>query len=145
MAYLDDIIIPSKTVDEGIDKLRLVLNSLRTANLTLKLEKRFFLSEKIEYLGFEITAEKIAPEQRKLCAVKEFPVPKDISDVRSLLGLTGYFRRFVRGYSIIAKSLTDLIGKNVKFVWGKDEERAFLDLKKRLTNHPILKVYNPEA
>ena len=62
MAYLDDIIIPSKTVDEGIEKLRLVLDSLRAANLTLKLEKSFFLSEKIEYLGFEITAEGIAPE-----------------------------------------------------------------------------------
>ena len=145
MAYLDDITIPSKTVDEGIEKLRLVLDSLRAANLTLKLEECFFLSEKIEYLGFQITAEGIAPGQRKLSAIKEFSVPKDVSDVRSFIGFTGYFRRFLRGYSVIAKFLTHLMGKNVKFVWGKGQEKAFLDLKKRLSSHSFMKVYNPEA
>ena len=78
----------------SICSFRLVLDSLNAANLTLKIVKCSFLSEKIEYLGFEITAEGIAPGQRILCAIKGFPESKDISDVGSFIGLIDYFRRF---------------------------------------------------
>lgn len=145
MAYLDDIIIPSRTIDDGLEKLKLVLDSLRAANLTLRLDKCYFLSQNIEYLGFEISAEGISPGRRKLRAIEEFPIPTDVSSVRSFIGLTGYFRRFVRGYSVIARPLTDLMGKNVNFVWGREQEDAFAIMKNKLSNYPVLKVFNPEA
>ncbi|XP_017888659.1 uncharacterized protein LOC108630107, partial [Ceratina calcarata] len=78
MAYIDDIIIPSETVADGLSKLQEVFKELISANLTLKLEKCYFLQRKIEYLGFEITAEGIAPGKRKLIRVKEYPMPFDV-------------------------------------------------------------------
>lgn len=140
MAYLDDIIIPSVTIEEGKDKLVEVLTALRCANLTLRLDKCYFLQEKIEYLSFEITINGISPANQKLKSVIEYPTPIDLKGVRSFVGLASYFRRFVRNFALIARLLTELLAKNAKFTWGKAQNESFCELKKRLSSNPILKV-----
>lgn len=145
MVYLDDIIIPSATIEEGKNKLIEVLRALRNANLTLRLDKCYFLQTEIEYLGFEITGRDISPGKRKLISIKEYPVPIDAKGVRSFIGLASYFRRFVKNFAIIARPLTDLLRKNVKFKWCAEQKQSFLKLKTRLESSPVLKMYNPMA
>lgn len=145
LAYLDDIIIPSRNVEDGINKLKLVLQSLREAGLTIKLEKCRFFMRKIEYLGFEVSKYGIEPGQRKIVAVEKFPVPNNVRAVRSFIGLASYFRRFVKGFAVIAQPLTDLLCKNARFEWTEEVDASFKRLKEALTSKPILAMYSPEA
>lgn len=145
LAYLDDIIIPSKSVGDGLEKLKLVLQSLREAGLTIKLEKCRFFMQKLEYLGFEISKNGIEPGRRKILAVEHFPVPNNVRAVRGFIGLASYFRRFVKGFAVIARPLTDLLCKNTRFEWTKERDEAFKLLKKALTSRPILSMYEPNA
>lgn len=96
MAYIDDAIIPSMTVEEGLNRLVQIFVVFRDARLTINLKKCHFFKLRIEYLGFEVSMLGIQPSQRKLESVREFPIPKGARDVRSFLGLASYFRRFVR-------------------------------------------------
>ncbi|KAH0808186.1 hypothetical protein GEV33_014604 [Tenebrio molitor] len=145
LAYLDDIIIPSKDVNEGLVKLRKILDRFREANLTLRLDKCFFFMKNIDYLGFTISIDGITPGERKLKCVEKFPVPVDIHTTRSFLGLANYFRRFIKGYALITKPLTDLLRKGCSFHWGELEQQAFDLIKGKLIERPILCVYNPKA
>jgi transposase InsO family protein len=145
MAYLDDIIIPSQTVDEGLLKLKSVLSALRDAGLTLRLDKCFFCMRRIEYLGFEISNLGIEPGRRKLKSIELFATPVDVKGVRSFMGLASYFRRFIRGFALITKPLTDLLGKNSEFIWEQKQIDAFNEIKLSLQSSPVLSVYNPES
>ncbi|XP_077275167.1 uncharacterized protein LOC143904389 [Temnothorax americanus] len=145
MAYFDDIIIPSKTIEEGLRKLKRVLQALREAGLTLNLSKCCFLKQKIDYLGFEITANGIAPGKKKVEAIQEFPTPTNIREVRSFIGLASYFRRFVKNFALIVRALTKLLKKNRKFEWGTEQQKAFDEIKRKLIQSPILSVYNLSA
>lgn len=86
LAYLDDIIIPSKDVGEGIEKLKLVLEALKNAGLTIRLEKCRFFMRRLDYLGFEISSSGIEPGKRKIIAVKNYPIPKNVRAVRGFVG-----------------------------------------------------------
>lgn len=118
MAYLDDIIIPSVTIEDGLIRLRKILDALREAGLTVDVRKCHFLKKRIEYLGFEVSKDGIEPGRRKLLSLENFPEPKDVRSVRSFMGLASYFRKFVKGFAIIAKPLSDLLKKNINFQWG---------------------------
>lgn len=113
--------------------------------MTLNLAKCCFCKEKIEYLGFEITIHGIAPGKRKTEAIREFPTPENTKQVRSFVELASYFRRFVKGFAILARPMTELLKGERKFEWGSDQARAFSEIKERLTHNPILSVYNPAA
>lgn len=141
LANLDDIIISSKSVE----KLRLVLQSLREAGLTIKLQKCRFFMKKIEYLGFEVSRHGIEPGSRKIIAVDKFSVPSNVRAVRGFIGLASYFRRFVKGFAVIARPLTDLLSKNTQFKWTSEAENAFKQLKEALMSKTILAMYSPEA
>lgn len=142
-AYMDDIVIPSKDINEGFETLQEILKMFKNSGLTLNLDKCNFFMTSIEYLGFEVDEGGIRPGQKKILAVENFPTPTDQHRVRQFLGLASFFRRFVKGFSIIAKPLTHLLKRDVKFVWSEDQENAFQNLKATLTKRPILAYYNP--
>jgi len=143
MVFMDDVLIPSRTVEDGLYNLETVLETFVNANLTLNLKKCNFLCTEIEYLGFQISEGSIAPSKRKIEAVMNFPRPRDVHNVRQYLGLTGYFRRYVQGYAQITKPLTSLLHKDTPWEWTEDQDAAFEKLKSILTNKPILKLYDP--
>jgi hypothetical protein len=145
LANLDDIIIPSKDVEEGLQRLKLVLQSLANAGLTIRLDKCKFFMKKIDYLGFEISKSGIEPGYRKIMAVKLFPSPGNVRAVRGFIGLASYFRRFIKNFAIIIRPLTDLLGKNTPYEWVKSQYDAFNTIKELLSSRPILAMYNPEA
>lgn len=145
IAYLDDVIIPSKTVQEGLDKLKRFLKIIREAGLTLRLDKCRFLAEEIKFLGHRIRDGEIKPGTSKTEAIKEFKPPKNVHEVRRFLGLTGFFRKFIQDYSIITKPITMLLKGNDKkaFEWTQEQNAAFLSIKEKLCTEPVLTLYDP--
>lgn len=145
LAYLDDVIIPSKDIKEGMVRLESILKLFSNAGLTLNLSKCSFFGHTVDYLGFEVSAEGIRPGTRKIQAVENFPVPQNQHNIRQFLGLASFFRRFVPGFSIISKPLTALLKKDVQWNWGPEQEQAFRNLQKQLSQKPILALYDPLA
>ena len=142
LIYIDDIIVFSSTFVEHLARLSLVLDRLREANLKLKPSKCDFARTVVNFLGFKVSAEGIFPQKEKIEAVKSFPVPKSVKEVRSFLGLCNYYRRFVEGFAQIASPLNKLTRKNVPFVWSSECQTAFEELKRRLCAPPILAYPN---
>lgn len=145
LAYMDDLLVPSKTVQEGIEKLEKVFNLLRNSKLTLNPKKCVFFQEKIEYLGYEICGEGIRPGKYKTDAVKLFPVPKNVHEVRQFIGLASYFRKFVKDFSIIARPLTRLTKKNEPWHFGSEQIEAYNTIKEKLVCRPVLALYDPRG
>lgn len=143
--YMDDIVIPSLTVEEGIEKLVKVLKVCETNGLKIKWEKCQFLKRKISFLGYEIENSSILPSVSKTKAVENFPLPVNQKCVQRFLGLTSYFRRFVPDYAMIAKPISDLLRKGVEFQMGDEQILAFKQLKSALVNAPVLKLFIPGA
>lgn len=144
IAYMDDVLLPASTIEEGLQNLREVLNSFRKAGLTFRISKCQFFMEKVEYLGHEITKDGVKPGANKCEAVKSFPTPIDVHSVRQFLGLASYFRKYVKGFATIAKSLTYLTKKDVKFFWGDEQREAFKTLKEKLASRPLLAIFDPQ-
>lgn len=140
--YVDDIIIPSRTIQEGLERLILVLDKLREHNLTLNLGKCSFLMTSLDYLGSDISAEGVKPGRKKIEAVLAMPNPTNVREIRQFLGLAGYFRKFIKGYAMIVAPLTMLTRKETKWMWGCAQERAVAKIKEVLTTRPILVIYD---
>ena len=136
--YLDDIIVFSDSVEEHLKRLEEILQRLRAANLMLKPSKCHFFKHQVEFLGHIVSQDGVSTDPHKVEAVKEWPIPRRVRDVRAFLGLTGYYRRFIQNYGEIAKPLHKLTEKNTEFVWTTERERAFQKLKSSLTTAPIL-------
>ena len=136
--YIDDIIIIGNSITEHLNNIRLVLDRLRNANLKLKLKKCNFLKSKICFLGHQITEQGIEVNEDKVKAILDFKKPSTVKEIRSFLGLAGFYRKFVYRFATIAAPLTELLKKDVKFEWGEIQDRAFNTLKQALTNPPIL-------
>lgn len=98
------------------------------------------LKEEVEYLGYIVKKGKVKPSPGKTVAVANFAVPKTIIKLQSYLGLTGYFRKFIKDYSLIAKPLSDLLKKDVPFKFNREQHDAFQQLKKALVEEPVLKI-----
>jgi transposase InsO family protein len=145
LCYLDDVLIPAKSFEEMIERLREVFECLRKANLTLKLPKCEFGKREVNFLGFVINAEGLKPGLRKVKAIEEFPEPQNVHDVRRFLGLTSFFRRFVKNYAVKAEPLTRLTQKDMQYEWKDEQKKAFEKLKGNLIKQPILAHYDPEA
>ncbi|XP_048002638.1 uncharacterized protein LOC125239165 [Leguminivora glycinivorella] len=143
--YIDDLLIFGRTPDECLDRLEEVLQMLEEANLTLNLSKCSFLREKIDYLGYEISAEGVKPGEKKVQSVQNFPRPNDVHNVRQFLGLVGFFRKFIGGFAQIAYPLTKLLKKEAVWEWTSAQEEAFETLKTRLISRPILAIYDHTA
>ena len=140
IVYMDDILIFSKTEEEHARHVETVLELLRDNGLYLKPAKCRFLQNSIEYLGYRVSAEGLLPSPSKIEAIKSLATPKNVADVRKFLGLTGYYRRFVREYASIAKPLSDLLRDSVEFVWSKECQQSFEALSRAIISEPLLRL-----
>jgi len=138
IVFIDDILIYSRTHEEHCEHLRIVLQILKEKQLFAKFKKCEFWLEKVSFLGHIISKDGISVDPSKVEAVSVWPRPNNVSEVRSFLGLAGYYRRFIEGFSKIATPLTALMRKNVKFSWSDACEESFQELKKRLISAPVL-------
>lgn len=130
-AYLDDIICPAQDFKKGIENLGKVLKILKEHNLTLNPSKCYFFMTSIKYLGMEINKEGVRPGENKMKAIRNFPIPKNVQNDRQFLGLTGFFRRFIKDYALESKPLSILLKKDEKFLWENSQETAFGKLKEK--------------
>jgi len=136
--FLDDIRVLGATLDENLENLRAVLDRLRAAGLKLKPSKCKFLKRKVEFLGHIASENGIEPDETKIEKIKNFPIPRNVTEVRSWLSLCGYYRKFVPGFAGIAFPLTQLTKKDAPFEWSVACQTAFDDLRNRLITAPIL-------
>jgi hypothetical protein len=142
VVYFDDILIYSKSLEEHATHIREVLNVLRQQQLYANLEKCTFCTPKLIFLGFVVSSKGIEVDDTKVKAIQTWPPPTTLSQVRSFLGLAGFYRRFVKDFSTIASPLHALSKKNAPFVWGPYQEKAFQTLKHCLTHAPLLVLPN---
>ncbi len=138
LVYLDDILVFSKSPEEHVQHLQLVLQRLRDHDLYAKSAKCSFNQPELEFLGHVVGSDGIKVDPKKTAVVRDWAVPQNISELRSFLGLTNYFRRFVQGYANLVGSLTNLLRKDVPFVWSADCQAAFDGVKLALTTAPVL-------
>ncbi|KAL2250302.1 UNVERIFIED_CONTAM: Retrovirus-related Pol polyprotein from transposon [Sesamum indicum] len=138
IVFIDDILVYSRDRDEHEQHLRIVLQILKEKELYAKLSKCEFWVNQVVFLGHVVSGDGVMPDPSKVKAIMEWRVPKNATEVRSFLGLAGYYRRFVEGFSIIAGPLTKLLRKGVEFEWTEKCQQSFDELKKRLTSNPIL-------
>ena len=110
--YLDDIVIFSTSLQEHIERLRLIFERLRKSNLKIQLDKCEFLRKEVGYLGHIITPDGVKPNPEKIHAIKNFPIPKTQKEIKSFLGLIGYYRKFIPDFAKITKPLTKCLKKN---------------------------------
>jgi len=129
VAYLDDICCFGKDFESSLERLKTILTQLDEAGLKLKTNKCVFFSSKIELLGHEVSNNGIIPLEKNVEAIKKFPIPKKVKDVRSFIGLTSYYRKYILNFAKIASPLTDLTKKENKFNWDKNHNNAFNILK----------------
>ena len=138
LAYLDDVVVYSRDIDEHFVRLKQVFERLYAAGLKLKPSKCNVLQRQVTFLGHVMSADGIATDPQKIQAVAEWPVPTSIREVRAFVGLASYYRRFVKGFAEIATPLHSLTKKNAKFVWETEHQEAFERLKRALTEAPVL-------
>lgn len=142
VAYMDDVLVPSIDVNDGLKNLEIIFQKFREANLTLNLAKCHFFETSVEFLGFEVTINGIRPGAKKIAAVRDFPLPKNVHNVRQFIGLASFFRKFIKNFASLARPLTKLLKKNSPWLWGQEQQQAFSDLKDKLVSRPLLALYN---
>lgn len=139
LVYLDDVIVYGRDFDEHLERLAEVFKRFRQAGLKLKPSKCCLLRPRVPYLGHVISAEGVSTDLAKIEAVKQWPVPSRVTDVRSFLGLASYYRRFIQDFAEIAAPLHRLTAKTTeKFKWTPECDRAFRVLKEKLVSAPVL-------
>jgi hypothetical protein len=138
----DDILVYSKDLNEHIEHLRYVFDVLKCEKLYANFKKCNFCMEKVVFLGYVVTTTGIEVDEEKVKAIKEWPTPKSITEVRSFHGLASFYRRFVKDFSTLAAPLTEIIKKNVGFHWRADQDNAFATIKERLCSAPVLALPN---
>ena len=136
--FLDDILIFSKTKKEHIRHIGQVLSIFQEYNLKLNLEKCSFMKSEVLVLGHLLTSKGLKPQQNKVEAIKNWESPKNISELRSFLGAVGYYRQFIPNFASLASPLVQLLKKNVHYLWSSEQEHSFLELKRKLTEAPVL-------
>ncbi|GJY02333.1 putative reverse transcriptase domain-containing protein [Tanacetum coccineum] len=140
IVFIDDILIYSKNKEEHGKHLKTILNLLRSEKLYAKFLKCDFWLDYVQFLGHVIDSRGVHADLAKIKAIKNWAAPTTPTEVRQFLGLAGYYRRFIKEFSLISKPLTKLTQKNKPYVWGDDEEEAFQTLKLKLCSAPKLSL-----
>ncbi|GJR13809.1 putative reverse transcriptase domain-containing protein [Tanacetum coccineum] len=138
IVFIDDILIYSKNKKEHEEHLKAILELLKKEELYAKFSKCEFWIPKVQFLGHVIDCQGIHVDPAKIESIKDWASPKTPTEIRQFLGLAGYYRRFIEGFSKIAKPMTKLTQKKVAFEWGDKQEAAFQTLKNKLCSAPIL-------
>lgn len=136
--YIDDIVCYGRTLAESIENLEKVFKRMRTHKLLLNSGKCSLLHSSVTYLGHIISREGVSPDPMKVEAVVNFPTPKDVKELKSFLGLAGYYRKFIKNFARIAKPLKSLFKEGAEFRWESEQNEAFLTLKNILTSDKLL-------
>ena len=144
IAYLDNLIIFSKTPQELLSHIRKVFKKLRSAKLSMKISKCNFFSKDIQYQGHILSATGIQPLPSKTHAIKHMQPPTTPKQVKAFLGLVRYYRKFIKGFAKIVKPLTMLTRHEVKYEWTPVHHTAFLHLKEAIIQGPILLYPDPD-
>ncbi|UYV69790.1 hypothetical protein LAZ67_7000738, partial [Cordylochernes scorpioides] len=142
ICYLDDVVVYAKDRQELEERLRKVLQRFDKVGIRLNRNKCKFAMEELDILGHIVSSEGIKPDNRKIEAVLNFPIPKNIEMLRSFLGTCGFLRKFIPNFSKLAEPLNNLTRKNVRWNWDLKTNKAFQDLKESLTKEPCLAYYN---
>ena len=141
LVFFDDILIYSKSQEEHAQHLKLALEVLRQHNLYLRLNKCTFVTPQVTYLGYVISAQGVSTNPEKIQDILNWPVPTSATKLRGVLGVTGYYRRFINNYGIICRPLFDALKKDA-FCWGPEQDAAFNKLKLAMTTCPVLALPN---
>lgn len=143
IVYLDDVYLVTQTVEQNLQLLEQILQLFRENGLTLNLKKCHFFKTEIEFLGYKIKPNTVMPNDIKLEAVKCFPTPKTVHQLRQFLGLISYFRKFIKNCAMLSTPLTRLLKKDSSWVWDSIHEQAFQTLKNKLTSSSVLSMFDP--
>ncbi|KAJ9544391.1 hypothetical protein OSB04_024098 [Centaurea solstitialis] len=138
IVFIDDILVCSRTKEDHVVHLREVLEVLRRERLYAKFSKCAFWLQEVQFLGHVVNQEGIKVDPSKIEAVMNWEVPKTPTEIRSFLGLAGYYRWFIQDFSKIAVSLTRLTKKSESYVWGSEQQTAFENLRRKLCEAPVL-------
>ncbi|GKA33746.1 putative reverse transcriptase domain-containing protein [Tanacetum coccineum] len=138
IVFIDDILIYSKSEEEHEVHLKTILDLLKKEKLYAKFSKCEFWLQEVQFLGHVVNRDGIHVDPSKVESVKNWKTPESSTEIRSFLGLAGYYRRFIENFSKIAKPLTLLTQKNKTYVWGDEQDEAFRILKEKLCNAPVL-------
>jgi hypothetical protein len=142
LVFFDDILIYNSSFDDHVHHLQQVLELLQADDWKIKLSKCAFAQTEISYLGHIISSQGVATDPNKISIVASWPVPKSVKDLRSVSGLAGYYRKFVKHFGIISRPLTYLIKKHTCFLWTTAHSAACEALKQALISAPVLAIPN---
>jgi hypothetical protein len=142
LVYLDDVIIFSKTFEEHIQHVEEVMKRIRDANLRLKAEKCYFAAKVLQFLGHVVGKDGVKPNPEKVDKMINYSEPKNIRELREVLGLFSYYRRFIKDFAQIANPLYKLLKRDIPYMWTQDQQKAFENLRDKLTQAPIVQYPN---
>ena len=138
LCFLDDILVYGRSFEEHAQRLEMVIERMSRAGLKFNPDKCSLFQRKVKFLGYEVSSAGVNPDPGKVAAIVEWPVPRDIKEVRGWLGMIGYYRRWIRDFAKRARPLFDLLKKDAIFRWERAQQSAFEDMKNCLVTAPIL-------
>lgn len=143
LVYMDDVLAASETIDEGLNRLNIMLSRLVDCGFSFNFNKCKFMKKRIEYLGFVISSGEIRPNTRKIEALTNVPSPTTATQVRQLIGLASYFRQFIPDFSRFIRPLYPLTKGTGKIEWTSEHDKIHKSIIQYLTNEPVLKIFDP--
>uniref|UniRef100_A0ABD2WDM0 RNA-directed DNA polymerase n=1 Tax=Trichogramma kaykai TaxID=54128 RepID=A0ABD2WDM0_9HYME len=138
--YLDDVMVHGETIDEHNTRFKRMLDRFKAVNMSIEPMKCQMLKKEARVLGHIVGAGQIKMDTEKIAAMRDYPVPTDRKKLKQFLGLTGYYRKFIKNYASIARPLQQLLGKTIKYEWSEAQKHAFEELKKRMCDFPVLRA-----
>jgi len=144
VVYLDDILIYSENMDDHIKLVQKVLDRLTQHHLAVSSKKSVFHQVEVEFLGYIVKTSGVTMSDRQVKSVHNRAHPRSVKEVQIFLGFANFHRRFIKDFSTVCNAITEMLKENLKdFHWGREQEEAFEELKKRFTTAPILSHFYP--